>query len=108
MQFLGRWVVGALLALVAAGGAAGHERPHERPVATGPIDPSQSFPFLAVSGAGGHFHALLLLPDLKTFFVATHLGLFRSEDDGSKDDVYALAWDSRATSCTRRRTGMDY
>ncbi len=106
MRFVGRCFLSVLLGLVAAGGAAGHEGPHERPVATGPIDPNQSFPFLVVSGAGGHFHTLLPLPDLKTFFVGTHLGLFRSDDDGltwrlaaaqfSGDDVHALAWDSRS------------
>lgn len=102
-----RWFVfSVLIGLVAAGPAAGHEGSHQRPVAKGPIDPAQSFQFLVLSGAGGHFHTLLLVPDLKELFAGTHLGLFRSEDRGlswrlaasrfSGEDVHALAWDPRA------------
>ncbi len=90
-----------LSVLLAAGQAEGHEGPHLRPTAKGPIDPMQSFQFLVLSGAGGHFHAFLPFPDLRTLFAATHLGLFRSEDRGlswrlaavrfSGEDVHALA-----------------
>lgn len=94
-----------LIGLVAASPTAGHERPHQRPAAQGPIDPAQSFQFLVLSGAGGHFHTLLPVPDLRTLFAGTHLGLFRSGDRGlrwrlaasrfSGEDVHALAWDPR-------------
>lgn len=101
-----RWlVVSMLMGLAAAGQAAGHEGSHQRPVAKGSIDPAQSFQFLVLSGAGGHFHTLHLFPDLKALFASTHLGLFRSEDRGltwrlvasrfSGEDVHALAWDPR-------------
>ncbi len=101
-----RWVTfGMLIGLVAANPVVGHERPHQRPAAQGLIDPAQSFQFLVLSGAGGHFHTLLLSPDLRTLFAGTHLGLFRSEDRGlswrlaasrfSGEDVHALAWDPR-------------
>ncbi|MBI3030126.1 MAG: hypothetical protein HYY64_11500 [Candidatus Rokubacteria bacterium] len=94
-----------LIGLVTANPATGHERPQQRPAAKGAIDPAQSFQFLVLSGAGGHFHTLLLSPDLRTLFAGTHLGLFRSEDRGltwrlaasrfSGEDVHALAWDPR-------------
>jgi len=94
-----------LVGLVVAGPAVGHEGVHERPVAKGSIDPAQSFQFLALSGAGGHFHTLLLDPDFTTLFAGTHLGLFRSQDRGvswrlvasrfSGEDVHALARDPK-------------
>lgn len=99
------FVVSLLIGLMAAGPSAGHEGSPGRPVAKGPIDPTQSFQFLVLSGAGGHFHTLLFSPDLKALFAGTHLGLFRSEDRGltwrvaasrfSGEDVHALAWDPR-------------
>lgn len=98
-------VVSLLMGLVAAGQVRGHEGFHQRPVAKGAIDPAQSFQFLVLSGAGGHFHTLHLFPDLKPLFAGTHLGLFRSEDRGltwrlaasrfSGEDIHALAWDPR-------------
>lgn len=72
-----------LLVLLSASGLAGaHESPLKRPIARGPIDPKQPFQFLVLSGAGGHFHSLLLSPGLTRLFAGTHLGLFRSEDRG--------------------------
>lgn len=101
----GWFVVSLLIGLMVAAPAAGHEGSPGRPVAKGPIDPTQSFQFLVLSGAGGHFHTLLFSPDLKALFAGTHLGLFRSEDRGltwrlaasrfSGEDVHALAWDPR-------------
>lgn len=95
-----------LLVISAAGQAEVHESPHQRPTLKGPIDPKQSFQFLVLSGAGGHFHTLLPFPDLKTLFAGTHLGLFRSDDRGltwrlaasrfSGDDVHALARDPKS------------
>lgn len=102
-----RWVaLGMLIGLVAANPADGHERPHQRPAAKGPIDPAQSFQFLVLSGAGGHFHTLLLSPDFLTLFAGTHLGLFRSDDRGltwrlaasrfSGEDVHTVARDPKS------------
>jgi photosystem II stability/assembly factor-like uncharacterized protein len=91
--------------LVTASLAIAHEAPHQRPTAKGPIDPKQSFQFLALSGAGGHFHSLLISPDFKTLFAGTHLGLFISSDRGltwtlaasrlSGEDVHGLSKDPR-------------
>lgn len=93
----------ALIVLFAAGPAEAHEAPHLRPTPQGPIDPKQSYQFLVLSGAGGHFHMLLLSPGLRTLFAGTHLGLFRSEDRGlswrlaarrfSREEVHGLAMD---------------
>lgn len=93
----------ALIVLCAAGPAEAHGAPHLRPTPQGPIDPKQSYQLLVLSGAGGHFHTLLLSPDLRTLFAGTHLGLFRSEDRGlswrlaasrfSREEVHALAMD---------------
>lgn len=95
----------ALIVLFVAGQAETHEAPHLRPTPQGPIDPKQSYQFLVLSGAGGHFHTLLLSPDLRTLFAGTHLGLFRSEDRGltwrlsaprfSGEEVHGLARDPR-------------
>ncbi len=102
---LRRLGVSILIGLLVAGPAAGHEGVQERPAAKGPIDPAQSFQFLVLSGAGGHFHTLLLSPDFTTVFAGTHLGLFRSQDRGvswrlvasrfSGEDVHALARDPK-------------
>lgn len=91
------------LVLAAAGEGEAHEPRRDAPTRQGATDPRQLFPFLVISGGGGHFHALLISPGLKTIFAGTHLGLFRSDDrsvnwrlaaprfDG--DDVRALARD---------------
>lgn len=99
------WLVFSLFIGLVASQAAGHEGVRQRPLARDPIDPKESFQFLVLSGAGGHFHTLLLFPDLTTLFAGTHLGLFRSEDRGrswrlvasrfSGEDVHARAWDPR-------------
>jgi photosystem II stability/assembly factor-like uncharacterized protein len=97
------WLIFSLFIGLVAGQAAGHEGVRQRPLARDPIDPKESFQFLVLSGAGGHFHTLLPFPDLTNLFAGTHLGLFRSEDRGrswrlaasrfSGEDVHALAWD---------------
>lgn len=94
-----------LILLFAAGLAGAHEAPHLRPGPQGAIDPKQSYQFLVLSGAGGHFHTLLLTPGLRTLFAGTHLGLFRSEDHGltwrlaasrfSREEVHGLAMNPR-------------
>lgn len=71
-----------LFLLSASAPAVAHEPPNQRAVARRLIDPKQSFQFLVLSGAGGHFHSLRLSPGLRTLFAGTHLGLFRSEDRG--------------------------
>lgn len=73
---------GALLPPSGPDLAGAHDVPHGRPVAKGRIDPTQSFPFAAISGAGGHFHELLVLPGLAPLLAGTHIGLFRSDDRG--------------------------
>ncbi len=96
------------LVLFASGLVVAHEPLPPRPEAKGPINPKESFQFLALSGAGGHFHSLLFSPDAKTLFAGTHLGLFRSEDRGltwrlaasrfSGEDVHGLARDPKTGS----------
>lgn len=103
---LGEWLVGALLLALATGAAESHEGVHQRPRAGGRIDPGRAYPFMVLSGAGGHFHSLLPSPDLKTLFAGTHLGLFRSEDRGltwrlaaarlSGEEVHGVAADPRS------------
>lgn len=105
-----------LIVLLSAAQAEPHEGPHQRPKAQGPIDPRQSFPFLVVSGAGGHFHPLLLSPAFKSLFAGTHIGLFRSDDRGltwrlaasrfSGEEVHALArdpWTGALYAATHRQ-----
>lgn len=100
-----RFAAPVLLVLFAAGQAGSHEGLPQRPPAKGPIDPKQSFPSLVVSGAGGHFHTLLLSAGARSLFAGTHLGLFRSDDRGltwrlatsrfSGEEVHGLARDAR-------------
>ncbi len=94
-----------LIVLFAAAQAEAHEVPHQRPKAKGSIDPRQSYLSLVVSGAGGHFHTLLLFPDTRTLLAGTHLGLFRSDDRGltwrlaaarfSGEEIHGVARDPR-------------
>ena len=82
-----------------------HEPLRQRPTARGPINPRESFPFLVLSGAGGHFHSLLLSPGFATIYAGTHLGLFRSEDRGltwrlaappfSREEVHGVVGDPK-------------
>jgi len=100
-----RWLIFSLFIGLVFSQAAAHEGVRQRPLAGDPIDPKESFQLLVLSGAGGHFHTLLLFPDLTNLFAGTHLGLFRSEDRGrswrlaasrfSGEDVHALARDPR-------------
>ena len=94
-------VLGASLALLGVAVAAGaHGGAHQRPHARSRIDPAERYQFLMISGAGGHFHNLVLSRDLEVLFAGTHLGLFRSEDRGitwrlvdarfSLEDIHAV------------------
>ncbi len=97
-------LIGSIL-LSAPGPTDAHETPRQRPAARGPINPRESFPFLVLSGAGGHFHSLLLSPGFETIYAGTHLGLFRSEDRGltwrlaaprfSREEVHGVAGDPK-------------
>jgi hypothetical protein len=91
-------------ALVLAGGTTGHEG-HEHRAPGEAIDPEHAYPYGLIAAGGGHFHALLVTPDLRTLFAGTHIGLFRSQDRGvtwrlvasrfSGDDVHAVAVDGK-------------
>ncbi len=99
------WLVVSVFLGLGVSTVAGHDVPHRRPQARGSIDPGTAFRFLVLSGAGGHFHALLLSADTKALLAGTHLGLFRSDDRGltwrlaaarvGGQDVHALASDPR-------------
>ena len=78
---IGLAITGWLAASAATPGGA-HQGPHQRPRGVGPIDPAQRFPYAVLSGAGGHFHALAVAPELHPLLAGTHLGLFRSDDRG--------------------------
>lgn len=118
LRATGLLVVALVVGLIVAGLAMGHEGTRRRPVAQGSIDPAESFQFLAVSGAGGHFHTLLPLPEREILLAGTHIGLFRSEDRGlnwrlaaarfSGEDVHALAFDptTRTLYAATHRQGL--
>lgn len=99
----GRILAGGLLAIALATPTQAHERP--RPGETVVVDPGRSYPFLVISGAGGHFHSLAVLRSASILLAGTHLGLFASRDQGvtwrlqsvklGSDPVRALAADPR-------------
>jgi photosystem II stability/assembly factor-like uncharacterized protein len=90
------------ITLLTAAFAAAHDTRVRPSAPARRIDPTVGYPAGVVSGGGGHFHSLLLARGSGTpLFAGTHLGLFRSDDDGrtwrlaaarfSGEDVHALA-----------------
>jgi photosystem II stability/assembly factor-like uncharacterized protein len=96
-------IVVLLLGALLARAHEGHE--HQVPTASPAIDPRQVYPYGLVTAGGGHFHALVITPGLRTVLAGTHIGLFRSDDRGltwrlagerfSGEDVRGLAREPR-------------
>lgn len=102
--------IGTLLVAGGPGSAPAHDAPHGRPVPKGRMDPAQSFLFAAISGAGGHFHELAVLPGLTRVLAGTHLGLFQSDDRGVHWHLVAARFSGVAIRAVVRdpRTGTVY
>jgi hypothetical protein len=99
------WVVLAPL-FVGGGIVHAHEgHDHTAPAPGAAIDATQAYPYGLVAAAGGHFHALLVMPGLRPLFAGTHIGLFKSDDLGltwrlaaprfGGDDVHAIVRNPR-------------
>jgi hypothetical protein len=102
--------IGTLLVSGSPGSAPAHDGPHGRPAPGGRLDPAQSFLFAAISGAGGHFHELVVLPGLTRLLAGTHLGLFQSDDRGVHWRLAAARFSGVAIRAVVRdpRTGTLY
>jgi hypothetical protein len=104
-----RWRISAVAVALActaslSGAVYGHDVPHgSRSGTRTRIDPRVTYSSRLVAAGGGHFHALLVGPDVRWILAGTHLGLFRSHDRGltwqlvaprfSGEDVHALVRD---------------
>lgn len=99
-------VISIVCFLFFSGLVGAHDAPHQRPTAKVRISSKESFQFLVLSGAGGHFHTLMLSKDLRRLYAGTHLGVFTSGDHGlhwrlagarlSGEEIHGLARDPRS------------